>query len=141
MGVAEHLEPLLRRYADRHIELNGQDRRFDYLSATVAVKVVFGHPGWLTLNPWSFSGILLLRATRDETRCVIAQLPSPRNTPAYGADRKPSPMDLKRAGQFASDMALLGIDVLPFDNYAALAEQIEAWELIPGREWQGHEDY
>lgn len=140
LGVAEHLEPQLRKYADRHLDLNGQDRKFDYLSATVAVKVVFGHPGWMMLNPLSLTGILLLRATRDETRCVVAQLPAPRGS-FSGLDRKATPSDLKRAGQFASDMALLGIEVMPFDSYAALAEQIDAWETAPYLPEEGWGDY
>jgi hypothetical protein len=37
-------------------------------------------------------------------------------------------------------MRALGVEVVEFQSYAGLAAQIEAWEHIPAKEWQGHDE-
>ena len=130
--LRDQIDPQLQKYVDQRAMVNGLNRRFDYFSDTLALRVTRNPLGAMPPGMPTVLALLLAAAVFDEKRCVLAHVPDP-NRPARLAYEP----DIQRAARFRSDMRALGVEVVEFPNYEALAAQIEAWEITPLKEWHG----
>lgn len=133
--MAKSINPTLLGCVDRQVPINGLKRRFDYFSDTLALRTTRYPLGAMPPGMSTVLALLLAAVTFDEKRIVLAHVPDPDRPARLGFEP-----DMRRAERFKHGMRALGVEVVEFQSYAALAAQIEVWEITPIKEWHGHDE-